>query len=58
MDEYLGMLDRVNARHKEFVQHLEKVHEKIDDKIVELGQKVAYCQKQAERVLKAPQKTP
>ena len=52
------MLDRVNARHKEFVQHLEKVHEKIDDKIVELGQKVAYCQKQAERALKAQQKTP
>ena len=57
VDEYLEMLDKINIRHKEFVKHLETIHQKIDEKIYELEQKVAYCQKQTDKVLKMQQKT-
>ena len=43
VDEYLEMLDKINIRHKEFVKHLETIHQKIDEKIYELEQKVAFC---------------
>ena len=57
VDEYLELLDKINIRHKEFVKHLETIHQKIDEKIHELEQKVAYCQKQTDKVHKLQQKT-
>ena len=43
IDEFVGQLEHVQRRHKEFVQHLDEVVKKIDYKLIDLDEKVTYC---------------
>ena len=43
VEEYMLTIDTIQSRHKEFVQHLGKIHDQFNEKFTELDQKVIFC---------------